>query len=284
MIIITGATGQLGRGIVERLLAILPAGQLGVSVRDPGKAADLAARGVRVRRGDFAEPSSLAAAFEGASQVLIVSGPADPAPHRAAIEAARDAGAAHILYTSHMGASPDSLFAATASHAATERHLAESGVRFTALRNGFYATTILWTLMPALETGELVLPEDGPVSWTAHADLADAAVIALTTDRRLEGITPALTGPEALDYTAVAAVASELTGREIKRVTVPDDEWKAGFIARGMPAAAADFTLGIFAGSRRGEFAAVDPALGRLLGRAPRTVRDVLAAALPDQR
>jgi uncharacterized protein YbjT (DUF2867 family) len=98
--------------------------------------------------------------------------------------------------------------------------------------------------------------------------------------KRLDGVTPALTGPEALDFTAVAAIASEVAGREIKRVTVPD-EWKAGFIARGMPAAAVDFTLGIFAASRRGEFAAVDPALGQVLGRQPRTVRDVLAAALP---
>ncbi|HEX3715769.1 MAG TPA: hypothetical protein VHV09_23455 [Trebonia sp.] len=99
--------------------------------------------------------------------------------------------------------------------------------------------------------------------------------------KRPDGVTPALTGPEALDFTAVAAIASEVAGREIKRVTVPDDEWKAGFIARGMPAAAVDFTLGIFAASRRGEFAAVDPALGQVLGRQPRTVRDVLAAALP---
>ena len=281
MIIITGATGQLGRGIVERLLETVPAGQLGVSVRDPAKAADLADRGVRVRRGDFADPATLDRAFEGASQVLIVSGPADPEPHRAAIKAASQAGASHILYTSHMGANQDSLFAATRSHAATEQHLRESGVRFTALRNGFYATTTLWNLMPALETGELILPEDGPVSWTAHADLADAAVIALTTEGRLDGITPALTGPDALDFTAVAAVASEVAGREIKRVTVPDDEWKAGFIARGLPPAAADFTLGIFAASRRGEFAAVDPALGQVLGRRPRTVKDVLAAALP---
>src|SRR5271155_3895316 len=110
MIIVTGATGQLGRAIVERLLSRVPAGQIGVSVRDPDQAEDLAARGVRVRRGDFGDLPSLAGSFEDASQVLIVSGPADPAPHHAAIEAAMAAGAKRILYTSHMGANPGSLF------------------------------------------------------------------------------------------------------------------------------------------------------------------------------
>src|SRR5437867_6201091 len=123
MIIVTGATGQLGGLIVERLLERMPAGQVGVSVRDLDKAGNLRARGVRVRRGDFGDPAALARAFEGATQVLIVSGPADPAPHRAAIEAARAAGAGRILYTSHMGANRHSLFAATRAHAETEQDL-----------------------------------------------------------------------------------------------------------------------------------------------------------------
>jgi uncharacterized protein YbjT (DUF2867 family) len=213
--------------------------------------------------------------------VLIVSGPADPAPHRAAIEAARAAGAKHILYTSHMGAGPDSRFAATRAHAATEKDLQAAGVRFTSLRNGFYATSAIWLLDPALQTGEVLLPEDGPVSWTAHADLAEAAAIALTEEGRLDGITPALTGPEALDFADIAGMASELTGRRITRVTVPDDEWKDRLVAQGTPEAYADFALEIFAASRHGEFAAVDPALGQLLGHQPTAFRDMLAATLP---
>jgi len=118
------------------------------------------------------------------------------------------------------------------------------------------------------------------VSWTAHADLAEAAAIALTEEGRLDGITPALTGPEALDFADIAAVASELTGRRITRVTVSDDEWKDRLAGQGTPGEYADFALGIFAASRRGEFAVVDPALGQLLGRKPATMRDVLAATL----
>jgi NAD(P)H dehydrogenase (quinone) len=281
MIIVTGATGQLGRAIVERLLSRVPAGQIGVSVRDPDQAEDLAARGVRVRRGDFGDPPSLAGSFEDAAQVLIVSGPADPAPHRAAIEAAQAAGAKRILYTSHMGANPGSLFTATRAHAETERDLQAAGVGFTSLRNGFYATSAISFLGPALHTGELILPEDGPVSWTAHADLAEAAAIALTDEGRLDGITPALTGPQALDFAAIAVIASQLTGRQITRVTVADNEWKDRLVAQGTPEGYANFALEIFTASRRGEFAAVDPALGHLLGRTPITFRDALAATLP---
>lgn len=281
MIIVTGATGQLGHAIVERLLDRLPAGQIGVSVRDPRNAQDLEERGVQVRRGDFGEPSSLTRAFAGASQVLIVSGPADSEPHRAAIEAAKAAHAKRILYTSHMGANLLSPFQPMRAHAETEQDLQASGIPFTSLRNGFYATSAIQIMGGALHTGRLAVPEDGPVSWTGHADLAEAAAVALTREGLLDGVTPPLTGPQALDFAGIAGIASELTGREITRVTVSDEEWKAGLVSRGVPEANATMLLGMFAASRQGEFAAVDPALAGLLGREPATFRDVLAGTLP---
>jgi uncharacterized protein YbjT (DUF2867 family) len=98
---------------------------------------------------------------------------------------------------------------------------------------------------------------------------------------RLDGITAALTGPEALGFADIAAIASELTGRRITRVTISDDEWKERLIAQGMPEQFASFALEIFTASRRGGFAAVDPVLKQLLGREPTHFRDVLAATLP---
>jgi NAD(P)H dehydrogenase (quinone) len=281
MIIVTGATGQLGRAVVERLLDRLPAGEIGVSVRDPQKVRDLEERGVAVRRGDFADPSSLTDAFAGATQVLIVSGPAESEPHRAAIEAAKEVHAKRILYTSHMGANLRSPFQPMRAHAETEQDLQASGIPFTSLRNGFYATSAIQIMGGALHTGRLAVPEDGPVSWTAHADLAEAAAIALTREGLLDGITPPLTGPQALDFADIARIASELTGRKIARVTVSDEEWKAGLVSRGVPEASATMLLGMFAASRHGEFAAVDPALAGLLGHQPTAFRDVLAATLP---
>lgn len=126
MIIVTGATGQLGRAIVKGLLRRVPATQVGASCRDPEKAAALAALGVRVRKGDFDDEATLTHAFEGATQVLLVSSNARAyggdavAQHRTAIAAARKAGARRLLYTSHMAASAASQFSPMLDHAATE--------------------------------------------------------------------------------------------------------------------------------------------------------------------
>ena len=280
MIIVTGATGQLGSRIVDRLLERIPADGVGVSVREPARAADLAERGVRVRRGDFTEPATLAHAFEGATQVLIVSaastGEAALAQHVAAIDAARDAGARRVLYTSHQGAAQDSLFAPMPDHAATEAYLEKAGVAFTSLRNGFYASTVRLLLGRALETGELVAPADGPVSWTAHADLAEAAAVVLTEEGRFEGPTPPLTAPDALDLADIAGLLTELTGRPVRRVVADDDEWRAGLVQHGVPEEQATMLLGMFHASRRGEFATTGPALEEVLGRAATPVRSIL--------
>ncbi|GAA2603684.1 NAD(P)H-binding protein [Paractinoplanes durhamensis] len=275
MIIVTGATGKLGTQIVDQLLTVVPPAELGVSVRDPGKAADLAARGVRVRAGDFTDPASLAAVFEGADQALIISASipgfdAAVAANRAAVDAAREAGARRILYTSHQGASPESEFGPMRVHAATEDYLAETGVPFTALRNGFYVSTLGFYLTPALESGTLALPEDGPVSWTAHPDLAAAAAAALTSEGLLDGVTAPLTAPATADFAEVASILSEVTGRPVTRVVLGDEEWKA---ASGLPPHFADFTLGMFRAARRGEFAATGPTLEKVIGRAPLPAR-----------
>ncbi|GAA0948128.1 NAD(P)H-binding protein [Kribbella koreensis] len=283
MIVVTGGTGQLGSQIVRQLLQRVPADQVGVSVRDVERAGELSALGVRVRRGDYGDPSSLAEAFEGADQVLVVSasdtGPAAIAHHVAAIDAARAAGAGRVVYTSHQAAAADSLFAPMPDHAATEEYLAATGT-FTALRNGFYASTVPLLLGQAVQTGELVAPADGPVSWTAHADLAEAAAIVLATPGRFEGATPALTAPDALDLKDVAGLLAELTGRSIHRVVVDDDEWVTGLVGHGVPQAQASMLLGMFRASRRGEFAVTGTDLESLLERPVTPVRVVLEGTL----
>jgi len=282
MIVITGGTGKLGSQVVGRLLERVPAAEIGVSVREPARAAELAARGVRVRPGDFADPGPLAEAFEGATQVLVVStdetGDEAVAHHVSAIEAAREAGAKRVLYTSHQAAAVDSLFAPMADHAATERRL--EGAPFTALRNGFYASTVPLLLGGALETGELTAPADGPVSWTAHADLAEAAAIILADEGRFDGPTPPLTAPVALDLEDVAALLTDLAGRPVRRVVVSDDAWAAGLVGHGVPAERAELLLGMFRAARRGEFSTAGPELETLLGRPATPLRTVLAEAV----
>jgi NAD(P)H dehydrogenase (quinone) len=280
VIIVTGATGQLGRQIVERLLTRVPAERIGVSVRDPRKAQSLADQGVRVRQGDFTDPAGLAHAFEGASQVLIVS--ADKMGdelrrwHRTAIDAAVAAGTGRILYTSQMGANASSHFEACRDHAATERMLQETGVPYTSLRNGFYATSALHFLGHGLESGQVVLPADGPVAWTAHADLAEATAAILADEGRFDGPTPPLTGPQALTFAELAKIATVTTGRTITRTTASDDEFRAQLTGDGVPEQAADQLAGIFLAARAGEFTAVDPTLADLIGHEPLSFEAVL--------
>ncbi|CAM5718539.1 SDR family oxidoreductase [Streptomyces violaceorubidus] len=286
MIIVTGATGQLGRRIVEHLLARVPPEQVGVSVRDPGSppARAFADRGVRVRRGDFTDAGSLAHAFEDASQVLVVSvdkmGEECVEQHRTAIGAAVAAGARRVLYTSQMGAGAASRFQACRDHAATEEILRDCGVPFTSLRNGFYAASATRFLDHALETGEIRLPEDGPVAWTTHGDLAEATAAVLADEGGFEGPTPPLTASRALTFDDIAALASEVTGWEFRRSTAPETGFRDQLVAQGVPGQYADQILGIFAAARAGEFATADPTLAALLGREPVGMREVLGEAL----
>ncbi|HEV6955255.1 MAG TPA: NmrA family NAD(P)-binding protein [Promicromonospora sp.] len=280
MIVVTGATGRLGSQVVERLLERVPADALGVSVRDAAQAAHLAERGVRVREADFTQPASLATVFEGADTVLVVSpsivGAEASAAGRAAVDHAVAAGAGRILYTSHQAASPDSQFAAQPTHAAVEEHLRTVPVPTVALRHGFYTSTLERYAPGALETGELRAPEDGPFSWTDHADLAEADAVALTEARGLEGVTPPLTAPDLLDLADVARVLTDLTGRTVRRVVVDDEEWVVDQVALGVPRPVAEFVLGMFRAARNGEFAVADPFLEELVGRRPITVRESL--------
>jgi len=280
MIIVTGATGALNGATVDHLLEHIPAQEVVVAVRDTAKAQRLAERGVAVRQGDYADPASLPAAFAGADQLLLVSsndrGADAVGLHRAAIDAAVAAGVGRILYTSHQGAAPDSPFGPARDHAATERMLAESGVAWTSLRNGFYAHSLDWLLGPWRETGVVSVPADGPVSWTAREDAAEAAARILIADGGYEGPTT-LTATATPTLAEIAALASQLTGRTIGFERVDEADWVAARVAAGQPEFVARFTLGMFQAASGGFFAGTDPLLGTLLGREPRTVSEVLA-------
>ncbi|KIF75664.1 NmrA family transcriptional regulator [Streptomyces sp. 150FB] len=281
MIVVTGATGALNGATVEHLLKRVPAERIGVSVRDTAKAQHFADRGVRVRRGSYEDPASLRHSFEGAEQVLLVSSNdphADAVPlHRVGIDAAVAAGARRVLYTSHQGAGADSPFRPARDHAATEQLLADSGIAWTALRNGFYAHSLGWLLGPWQQTGTITAPADGPVSWTDRADAAEAAAVILAGDRTFDGPVT-LTARQAVTFDDVAALASEKTGRDIERSTLDDEEWIAAKVVAGTPEAMARMTLTTFQAAREGRFTGVDPLLTELLGREPRSVADQLTA------
>jgi NAD(P)H dehydrogenase (quinone) len=280
MIIVTGATGALNGATVGHLLDRMPASEIAVAVRDKAKAQPFADRGVEVRYGDYADPASLRGAFDRADQLLLVSSN-DPGAdavslHRAAIDAAVIAGVGRILYTSHQGAALGTPFLPGRGHAATEQLLAESGIAWTSLRNGFYAHSLNWLMGPWRETGVVTVPADGPVSWTAREDLAEAAAIILASNGAYEGPTT-LTASTALTFEEITAIASDLTGRTVELAVMNTDDWVAAQIAAGQAEFVARFTVGMYQAAHQGFFAGVDPLLGALLGREPRTVRDLLA-------
>lgn len=219
MIIVTGATGVPNGGTVDELLNRVPADEIVVVARDTAKAQSFADRGVAVRRGDYADPDSLPVAFAGVDQLLLVSS-SDPGAdavslHRAAIDAAVTAGVQRILYTSHQGAALDTPFGPGRDHAATEQLLADSGVAWTSLRNGFHAHSLNWLMGPWRETGSFAVPADGPVSWTAREDAAEAAAVILASNGAYDGPTT-LTASAAPTFEEIAAIASELTGSTIE--------------------------------------------------------------------
>ena len=269
MWVVTGASGQLGRQILEAVRRRFPHQALGASARDPEKVTGL--EGVRLRKADYDDGASLRGAFEGATQVLMVSsngrafGKDSLAQHRTVIEAAKAAGVGRVLYTSHMASSAQSAFPPMHDHAATEQLLAGSGLKWTSLRNGFYASSALAMLEEAKTSGVVWFPADGPVSWTTHADLAEAAAVVLGSEGRFEGPTPPLVANEALDFEALAQRLAKQWGREVRREVVSDEALVQRMTARGVPQARIDITLGLFKAARAGEFRSNDRTLERLL-------------------
>ncbi len=279
MITITGATGALNGRTVEHLLREVDPSDLTVVVRDPARAESFARRGVAVRQGDYADAERLPAAFEGADRLLLVSsndqGADAVALHEAAILASVTARVGHVFYTSHQGAHVDSPFSPARDHAATEELLAASGLRWTSLRNGFYAHTLEWMLGPWRETGVVAVPAEGPVSWTSRDDAAEAAALLLLQPEPPRGPVT-LTAAEAPTFADLARWAAEASGLAVGFEVIDEGDWMQRAVQAGQPEGAARFTLGIFQAAAGGFFAGTTPTLRDLLDRDPATARDVV--------
>jgi NAD(P)H dehydrogenase (quinone) len=281
-LLVTGASGQLGRRVVELLLA-QDHGPIIATTRTPGSLQELAARGVEVRRADFDDEASLVQAFRGAGRALLVSTDALDRPGRRlaqqqrAVRALAAAGVAHVVYTSLPDAASSSVSIAP-DHAGTEVALVESGLDFTILRNNLYTDLLFMTLPAALASGQLVDARgNGPVAYVTREDCARAAAAALA-DRSAGGRrTLDVTGPAAITSAELAALASEILGREIVHVAVPADALIRGLLDHGLPIPVAEMLASFDVAISRGELAAVSDTVQRLTGRAPQSIRDFLA-------
>lgn len=282
-IVVTGATGHLGRLVVEHLLADgVSADQVVATGRRTERLADLAERGVRVATADFARPETLAAAFDGAEVVLLVSGSEvgqRVEQHRTAIEAAKAAGVRRVVYTSAPQADTTALVLAP-EHKATEEILRASGVTFTILRNGWYTENYVGDVQRAGETGEITGAfGDGRVASAPRDDFAAAAAVVLRTEGHDDAVYE-LSGDEAWGFTDLAAAASELLGREVTYRPVSAERRRADLAAAGLDEGTVGFVVALEENTRDGLLAATPGDLSRLIGRPTTPLTDALRTAL----
>ncbi|KAA0935634.1 SDR family oxidoreductase [Streptomyces apricus] len=280
-IVVTGATGHLGKHVVEGLLEKVPADQVTAVVRDEAKAADLAARGVRIAVADYDAPETLDGVFSAGDKVLLISSSAvgkdRVAQHKAVLDAARAAGVALLAYTS----APGSLTAALADdHRATEAAVLESGVPYTLLRNGWYNENYTENLAPVLEHGAVVQAAgEGRISTASRADYAAAAVAVLTGEGH-ENATYELGGDTAFDFTEYAAAVSRASGKEIVYNAVPAETYKGILTGAGVPEPFAAILAGVDESIAKGELLITSGDLSRLAGRPTTPITESIEAAL----
>jgi NAD(P)H dehydrogenase (quinone) len=280
-LLVTGAGGKLGRRVVDLLLE---SGKRSIiaTTRTPDKLADLASRGVDVRRADFDDQASLEKAFAGAGRLLLISTDALDRPgrrldqHRAAITAAERAGVRHIIYTSAPAPHPAPQNALIDSHFWTEQALIASKLDWTILRDNIYAEIALMGLMHAAQAGELVSAVgDGGRSYVAREDCARVAAAALAgaSGRQILDVT----GPAAVTQAELAAVGSDISGRPIKPVTVDPEALRKGLLGVGLPPPVVEGLVDFDVAAARGYHAIVTPTVKALTGRDPTPIRAFLA-------
>ncbi|GAA1405353.1 SDR family oxidoreductase [Catellatospora coxensis] len=278
-IVISGATGQLGRLVVAALLDRgVPAEQIVAGARDESRLADLAARGVRVARFDYDDPASLPAGLTEGDTLLLVSGSEvgrRVAQHQAVIAAATAAGVARLAYTSVLNAA-DSPLPVAPDHVATERAIRASGLPFTLLRNGWYTENYAPALVQARAAGVVLSSAgDGRVASATRADYAAATAAALTGDGH-EGAVYELSGDRAWDFDELAAAFATVLGRDVVYRRVSSDEHLKLLTEAGLDAGTAGFLVAVDRDIADGALALTTGDLSRLAGRPTTALVDAL--------
>ncbi|MGB1237927.1 MAG: NAD(P)H-binding protein [Pseudomonadales bacterium] len=283
MIAISGASGQLGKLVIEALLQHLDAENIVALARQPEKLEALRAQGVEVRHADYNKPQTLAPALAGIDQLLLISGSEvgqRVAQHSAVIEAARAAEVSHLVYTSILKADSSPLILAQ-EHRETEAMIKTSGLIYTLLRNGWYSENYTSTLAGALDAGVLCSAAgQGKLHSAARADYAAAAAEVLRNSAQHRNKTYELAGSSGFTLQAYAALAADLSNSALDYREMNREEFSALLVQFGLPesfaAVLADAEIGIANGwleEAGGELAA-------LIGRATTPIESSIAAAL----
>lgn len=282
-LLVTGASGHLGRRVVELLLEA-GAGRVIATTRKPESLADLAAKGAEIRRADFDDEAGLADAFKGATRALLISTDALDRPgrraeqHTRAVRALKAAGVQHIVYTSAAHADRGATFEVFADHRASEDAVVASGLDYTLLRNSLYADLFLQSLGGAVASGQLVDARGaGAAAFVTREDCARAAAAALSRDVYGKWIYD-VTGPESLTSDDVAKIVSSLANKPIAHQSIPADALSQGLQQHGFPAFVADLFVRFDVAIAKGELAVATTAVEHLTGRPAQRLADFLTA------
>lgn len=283
MYVVTGATGQLGRLVIEQLLNRVPASQIIAAVRNPEKAADLAALGVQVRQADYSQPATLDSAFAGAEKVLLISSNEigqRAVQHQAVIDAAKRANIQLLAYTSVLHADTSALGLAE-EHRQTESALQQSGVPFVLLRNGWYTENYTAGIPAALQHGAVFgSASDGRISSADRNDYAVAAALVLTATEDQAGKVYELAGDESYTLADLAAELSKQSGKQVPYTDLPQADFKAALIQAGLPEFVAELLSDSDAAAAKGALFDDGKQLSRLIGRPTTPLKRTIATTL----
>lgn len=285
-ILVTGASGQLGRLVLDNLIAsgkVAPTDII-ATTRNVEKLSAYAAKGVSVRAADFDDPASLDAAFAGADKILIISTDELGVPgkrlaqHKVAVAAAQKAGAKHILYTS-IPQPDDSLVTFAPDHLGTEEAIKATGIAHTILRDGWYAENLFMSLPHALQTGSWYTSTgQGKIAHITRADTA-AAIAGAVLKAGTESNIYTLTGTKSRTAEEIAAIVSAATGKPLAVVHVTDAQLAEGLKGAGLPEAFIPTIVSFDANTREGKIASVTNDAETLSGRKPVSFEDFVAAS-----
>ncbi|MCH7230668.1 SDR family oxidoreductase [Glycomyces sp. L485] len=283
MIAVTGATGNLGRLVIEHLLERgVPAGEIAALVRDPDRASDLTKRGVEVRHADYDRPNTLQPALAGVEKLLLVSssevGRRLP-QHQAVIDAAKYADVGLLLYTSMLHADTSQVALAT-EHIGTERYLHEAGVPFLILRNGWYMENYTQNLDQVIESGTLYgAAGKGRVAAATRNDYAEAAAVLLTEDHGVDRVFE-LCGDEPFTYEELAATIGKVAGTDVVYQNMDPDAYAQALVQSGVQLPAATMAADADEGVARGDLDSNSTDLVDLLRRPTMSLQDVVRGAI----
>ncbi|MEE2748708.1 MAG: SDR family oxidoreductase [Pseudomonadota bacterium] len=282
MIAITGASGQLGRLVIDSLLTSVPASELVALVRNPASVSDLKDKGINVRQADYTQPDTLITALQGVDKLLLISSSEVGqrlVQHQNVIEAAKETGVSLLAYTSILHADTSPLGLAD-EHKATEAALADSGIPHVVLRNGWYSENYIASVPAALELGALFgCAGAGKISSASRADYASAAAAVLTQDGQA-GTIYELAGDSAYTLAELAAEISVQTGKDIGYVDLPETDFADALLKAGLPAPLASLLANSDTGASQGGLYDDSQTLSKLIGRPTTTIAESVKEAL----